>query len=599
MKTFEKKNTIAVIILTITTLISPLSASVLAEDFPMGYSGPGYRPYLDGKIQYGYYIDRFVQLTRRQEERVSKRKQIEEVLNYANQATPQANSAILNDKANLKYQADKLNYDIQSNIQKGRENAAATGEFNYVKNSDGKTTFFTDGLPTTILNERVLDEFGNVSRKNTFNMKYNDGRLLTNYDATIKDNLGNISRMFWSGKYTADSIFYGSDDTAANKHFSEYTVVEYDPAGNKKTTEWKAGYYEGKLLRAFSEYIADAIYGTVSFSRSNIQYKNNDPRQAYSYLEEGYGTDNLWYTSVRTETAYNDKDQVTGYYEETTKTLVDGTQSKTTVEAALTYKAVDHIYKDLEPDADRLAGTKILSIVENPDGSKRTELTVNDYSYDINNNIYNACGYSEFNGQEAQWFEFKDKTGRIVTRQEDENGNYTYFYIDQDTQEKVSVDAGDITSTLKDGNYYSGNSRLSYEILFGKPMFSNVDSRIYYTNSDDGYMFKVEDSRVSYKNGLVNNMQRQLSTDEYSTLWYTYLDRAKTHIETTRIATTYIYDFLGNLQDAKGMGSRTGWEFRTERGDWVFPYTSDLAVSYVVIQGKALRDGFTEIKHYE
>jgi hypothetical protein len=567
----------------------------------MGYSGPGYRPYLDGKIQYGYYVDRFVQLTRRQEERVSKRKQIEEVLNYANQATPQANSAISNDKANLKYQADKLNYDIQSNIQKGRENAAATGEFNYVKNSDEKTTFFTDGLPTTILNERVLDEFGNVSRKNTFNMKYNDGRLLTNYDATIKDNLGNISRMFWSGKYTADSVFYGSDDTVANKHFSEYTVVEYDSAGNKKTTEWKAGYYEGKLLRAFSEYIADSIYGTVSFSRSNIQYKDNDPRQAYSYLEEGYGTDNLWYTSVRTETTYNDKDQVTGYREETTKTLVDGTQSKATVEATLTYEAVDQIYKDLEPDADRLAGTVIHSTVVNPDGSKREETTATDYSYDCNNNIYAASGYSSYNGQEAQWFEFKDASGRILTQETDEDGNVTYYYIDYlDGQSigKVFVDAEDVTSTLKDGNYYSGNSKIEYEVLYGTPMYSNVSSTVYYTNSDDGYQFKTEKSETSYENGLVNNIRRLLNTNEYSTTQYQYLDPDNTHVETLGITTTYTYDSLGNLTGASGTGYRTGWELQTERGNWVFPYTSDITTTYVVIQGKALQEHFFENRHY-
>ena len=130
-------------------------------------------------------------------------------------------------------------------------------------------------------------------------------------------------------------------------------------------------------------------------------------------------------------------------------------------------------------------------------------------------------------------------------------------------------------------------------------MFSSVYSLIYYTNSDDGYMFKVEDSTVSYKNGLVNNMQRQLSTYEHSTSWSPYLDRDREHIETTNITTTYIYDCLGNLTDAEGTGYRKGWEFRTERGDWVFPYTSDIEVGYVVIQGKALREYFDENKHYE
>jgi hypothetical protein len=170
-------------------------------------------------------------------------------------------------------------------------------------------------------------------------MKYSEDRLLTGYDATVKDNLGNVSRMAWSGKYTADSIFYGSDDTNANKRFSEYTVVEYDPAGNMRTTEWHAGYYDGKMLRDFNECIDDKVYGRATFSRTNITYHDNDPKEMFSYHEEGFGTDGLFYETDRTDTTYNDKDQVTTYYEETWKTQIDGTKTKSTVDAELTYNS--------------------------------------------------------------------------------------------------------------------------------------------------------------------------------------------------------------------------------------------------------------------
>ncbi|MDD5669569.1 MAG: hypothetical protein PHE58_06025 [Candidatus Omnitrophica bacterium] len=574
------------------------SLPACAEDYPVGYLGAGYRPYLDGKIQFGYYVDTFVHVNRRQEERVSKRKQIEDVISGASQAAPQANFAIFSDKANLRQQAERLNAQIQSDIQKGKQNSAANGEFKYIKNSDGKFEYFTDGLPTTILNERVVDELGNVVLKDTHNMKYNDSRLLTSYDATSKDNLGNISRQSWTGKYTPDSVFYGSDFTNANKLFTEYTVKEIDPAGNTRSTEWKAGNYDGKLLRAFSQKIEDSIYGKMSFTRSGIEYANNDPKKPFSYKEEGIGTDELFYSTDRTCTSYNGKNQITGYHETITNTQIDGTKSVTDVNSKLTYLTVDQIYKDVEADPDRLLVNYTEATVLNADGSTRKETSTTKYLYDNTKTLTDASTHSDFTGKEPQWFSLKDKDGNTLSTMQKDDGTTEYFYINCATKEKVTVAESDVTKKLEDGNSYTGFADTKYQILYGKPMSSSVYSLISHFSAADGSLFKVDDTTTTFSNGLVNNMQRQLNSHESTRMMYPYLDSDNSHIETLNITTTNVYDNLGNLKDGYGIGTHTGYEFSPE-STWISQYTADVEVSYEVILGKLLREGSKEVRHYQ
>jgi hypothetical protein len=579
------------------------SIPLWAEDYPEGYLGSGYREYLSGKIQNGYYVEVFTKMDMRQKERVDKRNQVEGILNYSYQATPESTNGILAAEYQHKDSIDKLNTEIKQQRQQREQVATAQTEFNYIKYSDGKVAYFKDSLTTRVENERVVDEFGNVSIKNTYDMQYNDKRLLTSYEATQTDHLGNASRLYWYGvSYTPDSVFYANKDTRAGKNVTDYYLKEIDSAGNTKLTHWQASSYEGKFLRAFSQTIEDSIYGTSTFTRSNITYENNDSERASSYHEEGIGTDGLAYTLERTNINYNDKEQVTGYQEETITTQIDGSKTKTKVDAKFKYLAVANQFgADVEePDPDKPLESTITRTIENADGSQRTETSTTTYNYDATNQLMGASEQSEFTGQEAQWYEYTDIQGHILSMNKDENGNITYSYIDPGTLEVVAVPVDVVITTLKDGNKYTGISETQYEIVSGKPMTKQTHSKIFYygQNISADELLHIEDSTIINNNGLVNNLQRLLSSQEHTQIIYPLLDPENIHQEIKDINTTYSYDTKGNLMGAQGIGQGGGWEYSNERG-WAFPYSSTITVDYEVILGKALRKLYSEDKHYE
>ncbi len=275
----NKKRIEKIIILFIVMgFILSLSTLLWAEDYPAGYLGPGYRDYLSEKKQVGYYVDVFTKMDMRQKERVNKRNQVEEILVSSYQATPISSYGISAAQYQQIKNSDELNTEIALQRIQRTQVASAQGEFTYLPHSDGKIEYFKDGLVSRVENERVVDEFGNVGIKNTYNMQYNDKRLLIGYEADIKDNLGNTSHQSWTGSYTPDSVFYGSDETRANKNLLEYTTKITDSKGDETVTNWKALSYDGKFLRAFSQTIEDSIYGNTTFTRSYITYANDDPR---------------------------------------------------------------------------------------------------------------------------------------------------------------------------------------------------------------------------------------------------------------------------------------------------------------------------------
>ena len=56
---------------------------------------------------------------------------------------------------------------------------------------------------------------------------------MTDYEADVIDPQGNTSHIKWSGgTYTADSEFYGSSETNANKNITGYVQEITDEFGN-------------------------------------------------------------------------------------------------------------------------------------------------------------------------------------------------------------------------------------------------------------------------------------------------------------------------------------------------------------------------------
>lgn len=613
-KTIKKTISIAI---TLTFLFSPFSL-VFAANHPRGFRELGYREYLQGKIRHGYYVEEFIERENRQKERIRKRNQVEEIISYSYLANFHSSQGIQEVTYEKSRNSQEINSTVRESQNQAEQVATAQTEFRYVRHSDGKIMRFTDGLPTTIENERVLDEFGNLSIRNTYNMRYNGNRLLTSYEADLKDNLGNITKIFVYGiTYSPDSVFYGGYDTDANRNEMKRYIKEIDSAGNKRLTHWKALEYDGKLLRAFHQRIEDDIYGIQEFTRTDITYENDSkghPTRVKSYHEEGIGTDGLSYTLSRTDTTYNSKDLVTGYREERITTHIDGSKTKTIIDAHFKYLYVGHQFgPDVEDvDPDRLLESIITTTTINPDGSERTEIVTTNYDYNSNQKLIDASGYSVFMGQEANWWKYTDTTtGHILTRNEDKDGNITYSYVDPDTLQTTIVPKDQVIATLKEGNKYTGSSEIVYEVLEdGRPIVKQVKTIFasYGQNISPSELQRIEKTNTIYDNRVVEYTNEQGITfkktqtrgrTEHTEITHPLLDPNNNHMTTTNKSYEYKYDQRGNLQDlilVSGIGR--GWEYQPTKG-WYGRYTSTIREEYEIILGRPVRTDYYEDKDYE
>lgn len=597
MMTHTVKKSIAIAL--IATWITGNQA--FADPSQPSFIGPGYREYVQEKIQEGYSIERFDRVDTRMLERVSKRNQIEEIIAYSSQA----GSASANNIAMADYEHKDTSARLRSEIaqlQGQRESvASANGEFRYVPHSDGQVDYFIDGLTSRVLNERVTDEFGNVSLKNTYNMKYNDGRLLISNESDTKDELGNVSHASWSGTYTPDSVFYADDQSNAVRNIQTYSFQETDHAGNTRATTWQANGYEGKFLRAFSQRIEDSVYGTMDFTRSSIEYATGNYKKASSWHEEGYGVDNLQYRLDRSNVSYNLVEQITGYHEEKFTTQVDGNEMKTVEDATFEYLPVANQFgKDTQDPSHKLQKAFTTTQTFNADGSTRSDINKTEYTYDSAKSLTGAVNISSFSGTGADWIEYKDQTGRIVTR-EVVDGTETFFYIDETTRERIAVEASLVTATEKPGDRFVGTSETQFEILAGRPMEKQISSNVMYFGPQalEDQLRTIEESTVLFNNGLVNNIRRQLTRTDHSETGYPLLDDAEMSHRTTReVSLAYRYAENGNLA---GLECENGWARGYEVSDQNFlvrPYESTIREYYQVILGKPVKIKTEEEKTY-
>lgn len=591
--TLQKILFLASFFLALTSVNSP---AAVEEYTPEYLNGKSYWDYINKVINSGYSPDVFVKIDRRNMERVENQKVIDSMLRYATAAAPISSSGV--DLAEYLRQEASANIKqtVLDNKQQREKNAAANGEFNYVTYTDGGTDYFTDGLLTTSVNRVKIDELGNRSLSSTHDMKYNDDRLLVSYEGESVDNLDNKTTFSWSGTYLPGSLFYASAETNAYKSYATYNMKEVDSGGNTTDTGWSANSYDPtkKFVLSFNQKTANSVYGTSQFTRSNIEYAGGNINQPSYYDEEGVGADGLSYTSERKDIQYNGRGQVT-YFDDTTKVdyssvsaepeAGEGNIITTHTIASFTYRedTPDPFGKDIDPMALRLDSSSVNSTVTRADGSFQKDYTTTEYMYDQNFKIVDASSTTTFNGQAAQWYQYTDAAGHTLSKKSDG----TYCYIDNDNKE-VIVAAANVTTTLKDGDFYTGTSTTDMEILYGKPMAKSTTTTTNYTNAEDGYNYKKDTSTVTYTNGLVHNLQRVLSSSEKSETYYPQLDPDKKYLNNTSITTVYSYDnSTGNLIGASGNGERTGYSYSSE-ASWVHNKDYSIVRKYAVILGKAV-----------
>jgi hypothetical protein len=589
--------------LTILTVISSLLIGCFVLPVNAWSRDTEYKQFLDKITSQGVQVDEFERFDNLNKERVKKFNDLIETIHNSYQITKNSSLNNLNllkeDKITSKITAERQ---MAISQQRRETNASRITAFNYVAHTDGSKVYFKNGLTDKIENERVLDEFGNVSLKNTYNMNYSNDRLLRDYEAEITDELGNITYIQWEGaEYAKGSLFYGNNygdnETNAYKTLTAYKRTETDHAGNTRTVTYNATDYKGKYIYQAETNIADSVYGNISFTQSNITYKDNKANQIYSYIEEGIGTDGRRYEKERLYTHYNKKDQITGYYEETTLYDYDNTTAinKTTTNVSFEYLETPHQFgRDVTAEPDKLRKSLITTTNISISGAKQTKTVTTNYEYDQEQNLVAAYADVDFQGQESKWWEHTDPAGNTLMRNEDEYGNITYSYIN-DSGNTVVVPEEDVTSTLKDGNHYQGTSEIQYEILAGRPLEKNVSTTTSYYGQQisPDELLRVETSNITYNNGLVNNIRRALSSYERKISSDPLRDPQNNHNTTKNIYTSYIYDNRGNLIDAFGEGTVQGWNYQDIKG-WHREYTATFTQEYEVILGQALKTDYHE-----
>ena len=193
-----------------------------------------------------------------------------------------------------------LNRDVQKNLQNAEDLSAQAQEarnktfailgqnslFNYVHYEDGKVIWMQDGLAKKIENERILDANGNVSIRTTYDMNYNSKRLLTDYESDTKDPLNNITHVEWrAGAYTADSVYYATEQTSARQLITDYVQETTDDFGNVSKVTWSGGVYDGRLLTGYHQVSVDARGNSSSKDWMEAQYDENRQIRGFKEIE--------------------------------------------------------------------------------------------------------------------------------------------------------------------------------------------------------------------------------------------------------------------------------------------------------------------------
>ncbi|MFH0731364.1 MAG: hypothetical protein V2A72_00385, partial [Candidatus Omnitrophota bacterium] len=214
----------------------------------------------------GYTAIEAIKHMRQEQERLNNLRNIEHRRKY-NQVfynvTPETQQQAYN-LSYARYDSHVVYQQLLQIVTFAREMAYKAGS-SYVLHPDGKKVFFQAGLVRAVLNEKI-EINGEVYYSDTFNMIYDENALLkeytkithngqtnfdlyniTHYDPTAKMSIfevdrgamvsiyGHITEEHHWVTYTADSRFYGSDETNAVKNIldHQYTVREY---GNSTET---------------------------------------------------------------------------------------------------------------------------------------------------------------------------------------------------------------------------------------------------------------------------------------------------------------------------------------------------------------------------
>ncbi len=109
----------------------------------------------------------------------------------------------------------------------------------FIKYGDGKKVWTFGGLVTDVENERIYDKHGNLSIRNTRNMKYDNQYQMVSYESDTVDSLGNKTSVKWSG-----GLYWTKQDEAGDTRkkagqLASFKEVRTDEIGVENEAVWK------------------------------------------------------------------------------------------------------------------------------------------------------------------------------------------------------------------------------------------------------------------------------------------------------------------------------------------------------------------------
>ncbi|MBU4590706.1 MAG: hypothetical protein KKG01_07260, partial [Candidatus Omnitrophica bacterium] len=439
------------------------------------------------------------QMIKRQMEQMRRRQQIEEDRRQRDISNYSVNKGLYLDGVEKAQEAQ----DITQKVMKARgqtfEAAGALTEFSYVKNKDGSTIYYKDGLPSRMLDEPIYDNLGNFSLKDTYDMTYDSKKLLTSYNADVTDSFGSVSNIQWrNGRYSDDSVWWASSDTNAGKYLLGYTEIITDPYGTTIVRDWstdRSSYNSDKRVLSYNEIVKDAAGNILST------------------------TD--WSGGIY------DGDNLVGYHQKSTDA----------------YGNITITDWDGKFEKERMTGSHSIDAQINKDGTTSTSENTTTYTYDASNKAIDALGTTTING------EAKDVNGMAIYTY---TGTTTQNYEMVNGQLKLSY----TTTVMDQENVDSSTSHTStrFDYIYGANNLLVDASEISTTEGEDIFGSRYTSTTVS-EYDIIASQPRRVSSDTESvseTIFGTDTD-SNTHVE-------YMYDELGNYagDGAAGYTDTTG-----------------------------------------
>jgi hypothetical protein len=134
---------------------------------------------------------------------------------------------------------------------------ASAGGFQFRSFSDGRREWYKGGHLARVENEKVVDDQGRESRRDTTDMSYDARGRLTSYRVQTREATGALTTSHWTGVY--------DDGVGAKAKLLSFTEKTWDALGNTTTTERDRITYgaDGKRPVSYFEKQTDQ-YGTVT-----------------------------------------------------------------------------------------------------------------------------------------------------------------------------------------------------------------------------------------------------------------------------------------------------------------------------------------------